>query len=61
MNEHDIKNRVLQQLQGLSHTVVDTVGDMSKGRNIFSPNNIITERMSICNGCPDFVTSTSKI
>lgn len=60
MNEQDLKNRVLQQLQGLSHTLVDTVGDMSKGRNVFCPSNIVNERMSICNGCPEFVTNTSQ-
>ena len=60
MNEQDLKNRVLQQLKGLSETVVDTVGDMSKGRNVFCPNNIVSERMSICNGCPDFVTNSSQ-
>ena len=52
MNEQDLKNRVLQQLQGLSNTVVDTVGDMSKGRNVFCPSNIVEERLSTCNACP---------
>lgn len=60
MNENDLKNRVLQQLKGLSDTVVDTVGDMSKGRNVFCPPDIIQQRMSTCNSCPDFVRSTTQ-
>jgi hypothetical protein len=60
MNEQDLKNRVLQQLQGLSNTIVDSVGDMSKGKNIFCPSNIVNERLSTCNTCPDFVRSTTQ-
>ena len=60
MNEQDLKNRVLQQLQGLSNTVVDTVGDMSKGRNVFCPSNIVEERLSTCNAYPEFDNTTSQ-
>ena len=60
MNEQDLKNRVLQQLKGLSDTVVDTVGDMSKGKNVFCPSNIVNDRISTCNACPEFVRTTTQ-
>ncbi len=60
MNDKDLKKRVLQQLQGLSHTAVDTIGDISKGRNVFATNDIINQRLSTCNACQEFVRSTSQ-
>lgn len=62
MSSHSdrVKQEILQKLKGLSQTVTDSIGDMSKGKPIFCESSVTNNRMQICNSCPFFIQSTSQ-
>lgn len=55
-----IRNEVLQKLKTFSETVTDTMGDISKGKNIFCAAPTTSKRLGICNGCEFFVRQTTQ-
>lgn len=55
-----LKQEVLQKLKGLSETVTDSLGEMSKGRPVFVDSGVQSNRMAICNSCPEYISSTSQ-
>lgn len=62
MSSHSdrVKQEILQKLKGLSQTVTDSIGDMSKGKPIFCESSVTNNRMQICNSCQFFIQSTSQ-
>ncbi len=59
-NPEKVKQEILQKLKGLSETVTDSIGQMSKGKPIFCESATINNRMQICNSCLYYVKGTSQ-
>lgn len=61
MNNSDkLKQEVLSKLKGLSETVTDSIGQIAKGKNVFVEATVQTNRMAICQSCPEFNASTTQ-
>jgi hypothetical protein len=59
-NPNEIKNELLERLKTFSETVTDSFGELSKGNNIFAPEETQQTRMNICNSCEDFNAKTTQ-
>lgn len=55
-----IKKDVLQKLKTFSETVTTTVGDISKGKNVFCSASITNQRLNVCKGCEFFIKTTTQ-
>lgn len=55
-----IRQELLQKLKGLSETMTDSIGQISKGKPVFVEQTVQSKRLSICNSCPEFIKSTSQ-
>jgi hypothetical protein len=58
--QDDIKKDILLKLKGLSETVTDSIGEISKGKSAFCSKEIVSKRMMTCKSCPEFIASTSQ-
>ena len=56
----DIRKDVLSKLKGLSETITDSVGEISKGRSAFCSASDTTDRINVCKSCPEFIASTTQ-
>jgi hypothetical protein len=55
-----LKNQILSKLKTFSETMTESVGNYAKGKPVFCSQEVISQRMSVCNACPDFVKATSQ-
>lgn len=62
MNEKHrrIKEEILSKLKGFNDTVVENVGELAKGKNIFVEGSTVSHRMAICNSCDKFNSKTTQ-
>ena len=59
-NQNDIKNELMNKLKGLSETVTDSFGELSKGKSVFVESAVQEARMATCRSCEDFNAKTTQ-
>ena len=59
-NSEKVKQELLQKLKGLSETVTDSFGQIAKGKPVFVESSTQTNRIAICNSCPEYVKTTTQ-
>ncbi len=59
-NPEKVKQELLQKLKGLSETMTDSIGQIAKGKPVFVESSMQSNRLAICNSCPEFIKSTSQ-
>ncbi len=56
----NIRKEILSKLQGLSETITDSVAEMAQGKSVLCSQDIINQRLAICNACPEYISMTSQ-
>jgi len=59
-NPEKVKQELLQKLKGLSETMTDSIRQIAKGKPVFVESAVQSNRLAICNACPEYIKSTSQ-
>lgn len=59
-NQNRIKEEILSKLKNFNETVVDSFGELAKGKSVFVESNVVSSRMAICNSCDKFQSKSTQ-
>ena len=56
----DVKNEILSRLKGMSETITNSFGELSKGKPIFVSELVQQNRLNICKSCNKYNEQTTQ-